>query len=909
MFKLAFVFAFTITNPIAAPATSGTLAAMNLRTCDKPAPVGIEAVPYFGWCPLDTTRDALQGGYRIQVATTEALLAQGRPDVWDSGFVASNRVNFIPYSGPPLASGARYYWRVILRDDLGREGLPSDVARFDVGLLSNNDWAGANWIRRESSEENDYTLYRHVFDLRSGEITRAMLAISSCHKYELWINGKMTGKGPAYHRPQFQYYNAYDVTAHLRPGQPNAIAVFNRWWGRGQGRPGAERGLIAKLVVHYADGATTIIGTDGTWKQHRAEQWELGTPKRNRSNGIGFFEKIHADRIIHGWQAIDFNDSAWKQVEVIGPHPTKPWTGVLQADLTRAIETEYKPVAWTQLGENHFLVDFGKVRAGYPTVRFPAAGRPDEIAMRGGYTLDDDGGVSLQTTQSTDLGYTFVYNGSAAFFRPAEYLGMRYLEIENAPSGLSREDVNYIERHYELDTSLGGPSAIFTSDNAALDKVWQFMVDSFPVCTQEQLIDTPTREKGDFLGDAWSESVAAMLVLHDRTMTRRVLLEYLDSQDEFWHEDGRLNYVYPYDNKEDIPDYTQMYLIWVWDYYIETGDKSFLEANYGRLAKVMDYILRSRDPQTGLIRELEGGKGPYLHGIVDWPRQMRYGYDMETPVRTVINAYTWADLSAMAHIAEELYLTEESAAYARAAEILKVAMNQHLTDARGLYADGLKADGSLSANFSQQANMIPLALGIVPPAQRRAVLDHIKSLRMSCGLVTVRWLVEAIGRSGDGAHLVELFTNSQWDGWANNLSRGATCTWESWNAPDAGQSMSHAWGAIGVVGYVRYILGIEPLESQYARIRVRPLIFGDALQTAKGSIPTDRGRVSVDWKRSDAGRFDLSLELPDAMQAEVWVPCGPRGSLTVDGHTAETRTEGDYLVIDTGPGKHVLVAD
>jgi alpha-L-rhamnosidase len=288
---------------------------------------------------------------------------------------------------------------------------------------------------------------------------------------------------------------------------------------------------------------------------------------------------------------------------------------------------------------------------------------------------------------------------------------------------------------------------------------------------------------------------------------------------------------------------------------------------------------------------------------------MRYGYDMNTPVRTVINAYAWADLDAMANIANVLHLTEESAAYTRAAENLKAAMNRHLTDTRGLYADGLKPDGSLSTHFSQQANMIPLALGIVPEAQRRAVLDHIKSLRMSCGMVTVCWLVEAIGRSGDGAHLVELFTNKEWDGWAKCLERGATCTWESWDAPDIGQSMSHAWGAVGLVGYVRYILGIEPLEPQHARIRVRPLIFGNTLPEAKGSVPTDRGRVTVEWKRSGQGRFLLTLTLPDAIQAEVWVPRGPRGILTVNDQTIQARPHGDYLVVSTGPGTHVFVTE
>jgi alpha-L-rhamnosidase len=398
---------------------TGTLAAIELRVNDKPSPVGVDAVPHFGWRASDETRDALQAGYRIQVAASREALERGEELVWDSGRVRSNLVNAVPYGGPPLESDTRYYWRVRLSDDLGREGPPSAVAAFDVGLLTNEDWSGASWIRRDSREEDDYTLYRRRFELSAGAIQRAVLYISSCHKYELWVNGVPTGKGPAYHQPQYQYYNAYDVAVLLRPGSPNVLAVFNHWWGFGQGRPRAERGVIARLVVTHADGRRTVVGSDGEWRQRRAEQWELGTAKRNRTNGIGYIEKIHAARVVEGWQEVGFDDSGWEAVSVVGAHPVAPWTGVLQADLTRVIEARHQPVAWTQLDESHFVVDFGKVRAGYPVVDFPAGGAAGEVALRGGYTQEDDGRVSRRTTQRTDLGYTYVYDGRGSQFRPA----------------------------------------------------------------------------------------------------------------------------------------------------------------------------------------------------------------------------------------------------------------------------------------------------------------------------------------------------------------------------------------------------------------------------------------------------------------------------------------------------------
>lgn len=863
-------------------------------------------MPFFGWHASTAQRPALQSAYRIRVARSPEALRANQPHVWDSGTVASNAVNSVRYAGPALAADTRYYWDVQLTDELGQTGTASSVSTFEVGLLRNEDWTGASWVRRDSQDEDDYTLFRKTFELPAGEIARATIYLSACHKYELWVNGTATGKGPAYHQPQFQYYNAYDVAASLHAGPGNALAVFTHWWGGGQGRPKGARGLIALLVVHYANGRRVAIGTDETWRQHRAEQWELGQPKRNRTNGIGYVEKIHADRILVDWQKPSFDDRDWAAVAVVGPQPTAPWTGALRPDLTRVTETAHEPVAWTELAPGHYLADFGQVRAGYPVLDFAAAAEGRPVTIRGGYTLEPDGHVSRRTAQKTDLSSTFIHDGRALTFRPAEYLGMRYLEIENAPVGFQRSQVHFVSRHYELNPQVNGPAATFASNNPKLDAVWQLMMNSVPVGTQEEFIDTPTREKGGFLNDAWAESVAAMLGYGDRIMTRRVLQEFLDSEKSFWPGEGRLNDVYPYDRKEDIPDYTQNYLEWVWDYYLTTGDTAFLADHFAVLSQIGGYVLKSRNPTTGLIHELAGGQGDYLHGIIDWPKSMRYGYDVAVSANTVINAHAYADLQILAQVARVLGKPADAARFAQDAADLRSAMNARLVDASGRYTDGLRADGTLSAHFSQQANSLPLAFGIVPDERRSAVLAQVKSLRMSSGLVTVRMLVEAIGESGDAAHLVDLFTNETWDGWAKSLARGATCTWESWSAIDGNESLSHGWGAIGLVGYTRYILGVTPLEPQYAKIRVRPLDFGSTLTHAEGTLPTDRGAVRVAWRRTDEHVYRLELTLPNAMTAEVWIPASGAKTVVADGKTIPSRRDDAYLVVPLAPGQHVL---
>ncbi len=48
------------------------------------------------------------------------LLNSGKPDVWDSGRVASDKSFGVVYGGPELAASTRYYWRVEVWDKDGK---------------------------------------------------------------------------------------------------------------------------------------------------------------------------------------------------------------------------------------------------------------------------------------------------------------------------------------------------------------------------------------------------------------------------------------------------------------------------------------------------------------------------------------------------------------------------------------------------------------------------------------------------------------------------------------------------------------------------------------------------------------------------------------------------------------------
>lgn len=405
----------------------------NLRVCDVTNPVGMNGAPYFGWYVNDPDDNEIQTKYQILVASSQANLDTNNGDKWDSGQVTSGSQNQVVYAGSALSANTRYYWKVRTWDKDGNMSAFSTTGIFDAGLLTNADWSGAKWIKRNNTDNDDYTYARKKVTLPDKTIKRAIVYISAVHTYHLYVNGSFIGTGPSFHYPQYQYYIGYDVTGNLTANTDNAFAVLYHWYGAGQGRPASSRGLIVKGVVEYTDGTSTVVGSDATWKINRATCWSNSATSRG-GEGIGYVETIDARNIISNWNAVSFNDTAWTAATEIGTHPVSPWTGNLYPDLSRIEEIETTPVSVTSKGSGRYVADFGKVTSAIPKITFSGGTSGTTVPMRGSYALNADGTVNASTSvnQTVNLTYNAILNGGAFTYQPLVYLGMRYFQVDSS---------------------------------------------------------------------------------------------------------------------------------------------------------------------------------------------------------------------------------------------------------------------------------------------------------------------------------------------------------------------------------------------------------------------------------------------------------------------------------------------
>lgn len=520
---------------------------------------------------------------------------------------------------------------------------------------------------------------------------------------------------------------------------------------------------------------------------------------------------------------------------------------------------------------------------------------------RGGWVETSRAGTSRLDTQGSDLRYHYTQRAGAQVAEPFTYWGWRYLQISDPGEVLSGAQVAAVVQATDVPA---GEAASFHSDNPTLDAVFRLMQHSAAQSAQHVFVDTPTREKGQFLGDAIDISFATMHSLHERGLTRQAIGEFIASQARYW-PDGRLNAVYPNgDGRRDIPDYTEMFPEWVLRYYQLTGDTALLARALPTMKRIADYVAAAVDA-TGLVYQLPGGSGPYANGIVDWPAPMRYDTMVAgNGARTVVNALAVGALRAVATAAAVLDDGTGARAHQQRADALTGAMNDRLRHpVTGRYADGLTVtDRTPVPSYAQHSQSFPVAYGVAPAAAHAALGSYLSGLGMRQGPMTLRQLLAALRITGRPDAMVRLLTDSAGDGPARTLAEGGTFMWEQWTpgctvagcrGPQVDQasseSMSHGWGAAGIVEILQGLLGITVTGAGAASVRIAPPATG--LGQARGTEWTERGPVSVAWTRTAQG-YAVDVTVPVNVTATVVLPAAATGGYRLSGAAGSRRVAG-----------------
>ncbi len=875
-----------------------------LLTNESEYPMNVEGAPMLDWWISDEDYDEVQTAYQIRIydGITDGL-------VWDSGKVASSNQNCVPYEGEHLKHGYPYSWEVRTWDSADEASPFSERAKFATGL-DEGDW-GAKWIigykdgtSEPLTEDNSYWYSRKEVALEGArQIKKAIAYVCGAQDYELTVNGTRIGRAQTYDYIGEYRYQGWDITEALSQADRAAIAILTGYFSGGQGRAELSApGLLAKFIVYYADGTVQNIVTDESWLTHSTEYSNLG-PRNSEGDEI---ECCDGRLTIEGFANVGYDTTGWVPAFVLGAHPTETFYG-LRAEVGHVAEKHARALSVTRLADGTTVADFGRVIPAAIIIHFPSGAAGTEITVQEGYELLEDGTINTDktSTQHTNMTYVYVMKDGKQTFRAWSFLGFRYVSVPAEAGVLTAEDFEATIFHAEI---VSGRESTLNTSSEMVNQVFELFKRSALYSTQNQFVDTPTREKGQFLVDAVNSSASTTAGSYERQVTRKAILQFLDSSDRHWtdaSELGMYNAVYPnVEGKRGIPDFSLNLPHMLWRYYMLTADRALLERAYPYMKQTADFVTRYTSPETGLVTALPGGgeHRSYSEGIVDSPAG-RFGYDWKGTLggaRTTVNALGVRVYDIVVRIANVLGKSEDASFYKNKADSLRSAMNERLLTDTGVYCDGLTREGVQSPNMSQHATTHAIMADVPKKDAIGRMADYVASLGMKQGPMTADTLIGALFNSGRGDAAVHILTNTEDYGWAKLINEGYTFTWENWQAG----SQSHGWGSASLWQLIEHLSGVKLVKAGAEVIRIAPAI--GSLEQVSSHTYTARGVVDVSY--SGSGRdYTVTVNIPANMTAEIVFPLVEGGRFAeVSGKDGKVEYTDGAEIVTVGSGKRTF---
>jgi hypothetical protein len=758
--------------------------------------------------------------------------------------------------------------------------------------------------------ENQFVQFRKTFTLAALP-ERARLAIFADSRYRLYVNGADIGQGPARSPKYWSYYDTFEVAPRLHVGL-NVIAVEVRWYGRGlvwyyEPPDGRDHGaLLCQLDLSEGANRQTVV-TDTSWKATEDHAWDWNTPNLN---GLGNNEVYHSDRAVKGWTKPQFDDSGWLPVtfhtnrEGLSSPPADPYIHLAPRPMAYPEEREITPAKVVEAGrfptraeippytrggpnpfstlsksiasEHHTLQSSILTNAealtrsspsAYAEIRPAVAGQTPYVILDMGREVDGYLEFSVESAQAAalDIGWSeMLVNGNVAADTPggnfvAQYFvapgkqdwtmwgwhGMRFVEL-SFPSLTTPLKFRVGLRFSTANLDHAGS---FESSSPLLTKLWQMGAYTLQLCSLDGLMDCPTREQSQWVGDAEVELRVNAVANSNLDLPRKFLL---DSARDQWR-DGGIPMIT--DSGANPPFFLDSYVLsWInalRDYYLQTGDKDFVLSLYPNVVRAMMWFQEYRQAD-GLL-----GAVPYWN-FLEWSRPDSKG---ESSILNALYAHTLDNSAELADLAGDQYhgriFRDDSAA-------IHAAFDSRFWDpTRGLYVDAWD-NGRQSDQLGQLANADAILFGLAPPSRIPGILAKITDpARVRTqdfnpetghfetegiprdGIIQAQtygmfFVLEALAQQGDAVAMRRYIEQL----WGPMVAAGNDTFWENF-LQQAGTSC-HAWSAAPPYFLTTINLGVRPTKPGYAEYVVAPHPAG--LEWAKGVVPTVSGPIGVNWK-------------------------------------------------------------
>ena len=747
-------------------------------------------------------------------------------------------------------------------------------------------------------------MLRRAFAL-GPHIASARLYVTSLGLNIVELNGKRVTD--ALFRPGWTSYNkrlqydTYDVTSLLKTGE-NAIGVTlgDGWyrgrlgWGGQRNVYGTRLGLLAQIVIRYANGQRQIIATDKDWKSATGP-----ITMSDIYNGETYDARLEKA----GWSQSGYNDASW--------HGVRTFTGV-SADLIGPVGPpvrrmhEIKPVRIIRTPAGETVFDLGQNMVGW--VRLKVSGPAGTtIRLRHAEVLDKVGNfytANLREAQQT-VRYTLKGIGVEEYEPHFTFQGFRYVAVDSFPGTPTLDAITGIVLYSDLT-----PTGTFETSNPLLNQLQRNIVWGQRGNFLDVPTDCPQRdERLGWTGDAQVFSRTAAFNMDVSGFFAKWLGDVAADQ----KPNGAVPFVIPdvlQQKEQDIPGssgWADVATILPWNVYQLYGDTALLARQYPSMRQWVEYE-RSH-------------AGPTLIWNTGW----HFGdwLAFQTTRADYPGATTDKDLIATAYFAHSTDLL------ARAAEVLGRA--EDARNYRDLFAkirgafqrEFVTSSGRVTSN-TQTAYVLALDFDLLPDSLRanaasRLAEDVGRMGHLTTGFLGTPALTRMLSITGHLDEAYKLLLNEEYPSWLYEVKQGATTIWERWDGrkPDSTfeeasmNSFNHyAYGAVGDWMY-RVVAGLndDPARPGYKHIVIRPQPGGN-LTYAKARLMTPYGEAASLWTQS-GNRLLIGATVPPNTDATVYLPAAHVADVTESGTPLSSARGvrrvtqvGDAVVVEVGSGDY-----
>lgn len=576
----------------------------------------------------------------------------------------------------------------------------------------------------------------------------------------------------------------------------------------------------------FVDGAT--VKSDNTWKvTYEDKEWIDESGKASDTS-----------------TTLYMNAGSWNFNKIFD----KPSAFKLQRMPMAAVKSERK--------QDGTLYDFGKETFGYPVINGLEGNGAvnlyygesaeeaqdkehcetlDKIAVKDGKITD------MSSNRVSDLTSKYILNNSKAF---------RYVYVET--EGCSMQNVSMIYE-YMPETAKG----TFRCNDEEVNKMWDVGVYTLQLTTREFFIDGIKRDRWVWSGDAVQSYLMNYYLFNDYDEVKRTT----------WLLGGKAPIT---SHINTIMDYTLYWFNGIYDYYMYSGDKQFVEQIYPQMTTMMNYVL-SRTDSEGM---LQGMAGDWV--FVDWAdgpmdKHGQLSFEQILFTRSLETMALCAAISGDANGVNK---------YQKLAESLKSKLMPAFWNEGKQALVHNRINGLQSEAVTRYANMFGIMYGYLD-AQKQNVVKKSVIFNDSIMKISTPYMrfyeLESLCALGEQNRVMKEMK----DYWGGMIKEGATTFWEKYNPADKGtqhlamygrpygKSLCHAWGASPIYLLGRYYLGVKPTKPGYEEYEIRPVLGG--LKWMEGNVPTPYGKVYVKMdKKSVTVKAD-----------------GGKGTLVVKGKTVD----------------------